>query len=569
MIVLGINPATHDAAAALFDDYRLLAAVSLERLTRRKGDGKGVPLECIAEVLSIAGMSPADVDIVVSTRGTVPRRYLPHLRRQTLEESGDESSASLAEEMRKARAVNADGFFDSAMFRAEHGFRAGVPVRFANHHRAHALPALFFTQWPDALLYTADGGGDNVHYSHRVFCEGTIDTLFGDDRWLLPERRVDSLGLAYAYATQALGYRALRHEGKLTGLAAFGEPTLIDVMAPHFRVDDEGRIDSDFESYGAMRRLIFALAAGQKPQDVAASIQKLLEDLILGSVTRLLERQPVRHLGLAGGVFANVRLNRLLAQRAQVDEIFVFPAMSDDGLAVGAVLEFLLERDGLAAWLDRRHHLDHVFFGRDHGAAIDRALTAAPGIRRLSDRPVPAAAELLAEGRIVAIFNGGMEFGPRALGARSILAAASDRRVNDTLNARLERTEFMPFAPVVRDVDAARVFDLGAVNRYASRFMTITCLVRPEWRERIPGVVHVDGTARPQVAERKTNPLYYDILTEYEARTGLPVLVNTSFNVHEEPIVNTPEECCRALADGRIDFVVTALGVYGPGERRK
>ncbi|MSO89060.1 MAG: hypothetical protein EXQ89_03710 [Rhodospirillaceae bacterium] len=569
MIVLGINPATHDAAAALFDDYRLLAAVSLERLTRRKGDGKGIPMECIGEVLAIAGLSPGDVDVVVSTRGTVPRRYLPHSRRQTPEEPGDEHSASLAEEMRKAGVLNADGFFDAAMFLAEHGFRSGVPVRFANHHRAHALPALFFTQWPDALLYTADGGGDNVHYSHRVFREGAIDTLFGDDRCLLPERRVDSLGLAYAYATQALGYRALRHEGKLTGLAAFGEPTLIAAMAPHFRIDDEGRIDSDFASYGAMRRLIFALAEGQKPQDVAASIQKLLEDLILGSVTRLLERHPVRHLGLGGGVFANVRLNRLLAERTPVDEIFVFPAMSDDGLAVGAVLEFLLERDGLAVWLDRRHHLDHLYFGRDHGAAIDRTLTAAPGIRRLSDRPVPAAADLLAKGRIVAIYNGGMEFGPRALGARSILAAAGNRGVNQTLNARLERTEFMPFAPVVRDVDAARVFDLSAVNGYASRFMTITCLVRPEWRERIQAVVHVDGTARPQVAERKTNPLYYDILTDYEARTGLPVLVNTSFNVHEEPIVNKPEECCRALADGRIDFVVTAVGVYGPGEPQK
>jgi len=155
-----------------------------------------------------------------------------------------------------------------------------------------------------------------------------------------------------------------------------------------------------------------------------------------------------------------------------------------------------------------------------------------------------------------------MEYGPRALGARSILANPSRRETHDLLNKRLARSEFMPFAPVIAADKASTVFDINEVNSYACRFMTITCNVKPQWRERIAAVVHIDGSARPQTIERETNPLYYDILAAFERESGLPVLVNTSFNVHEEPIVNKPSECLKALADGRIDFVVTTRGIY-------
>ncbi len=569
MIILGIHSGFHDAAAALFDDYRLIAAVSLERLTRRKGDGRGVPTECIDEVLEIAGLRRQDVDTIVSTRGALPWRYFSHFRGGRLIEGklrqllGREKLKDMTIELRRAGEMQAERIFNAALFNTDHDFRADTAVCFANHHFAHALPSLFFTDWEDALLYTADGGGDNVQYSHRVFRDGALHSLFGDDRWLLPEKRIDSLGLAYGYATQALGYRINRHEGKLTGLAALGEPSLYDEIARHFRLDADGRIDSDFESYLAMRGFIFALAKDCAPADVAASIQKVLEDFIFAAITRLLDRHPVRHLGLSGGVFANVRLNRLLAEQTSADEVFIFPAMSDEGLAVGAALQHLLERDGLPEWLTHRGRLDDVYCGRDFGEGIDRALSMAPGVRKVSDSPVATTVDLLAQGRIVAIYAGRMEYGPRALGARSILASPVERSINDSLNLRLKRTEFMPFAPVVRHVDAERVFDIGRVNRYACRFMTITCAVRPEWRDRIPAVVHVDGTARPQIAERRTNALYYDIIDGFARRTGIPVLVNTSFNVHEEPIVNRPEECVRALLDDRIDFVVTERGAYG------
>ena len=231
-------------------------------------------------------------------------------------------------------------------------------------------------------------------------------------------------------------------------------------------------------------------------------------------------------------------------------------------MTAGGALCYLPQRDGLAHWLSQRRRLHDVYFGRDYTNLIDNSMEALAEVRRTTESPAEGAARRLNAGQLGAIYVGRMEYGPRALGARSILANPSRRETHDLLNKRLSRSEFMPFAPVITAEKAATVFDVSAVNAYACRFMTITCNVKPEWRQRIAAVVHVDGSARPQIIERKTNALYYDILNAFERESGLPVLVNTSFNVHEEPIVNKPSECIRALLDGRIDFVVTTQGIY-------
>ena len=569
MLILGVHPGYHDACACVYEDYRLRAAVALERLTRRKIDGGRLPVEAIDECLDIAGRSRGDVDAVVLGRGAFPWRYYTHFTGRRLVEGrvrlliGREKQKSMEREMVRAGRTDSEAMFDADAFRRDLGLRPGIPVRFFNHHLAHALPTLFHTNWNEALLYTADGGGDNVQYSLRVFKDGRIDTLYGGDDCFLAPMRIDSLGLAYGYATQALGFRINRHEGKLTGLAAYGQPELAGALARHFRIADDGTIVSDFASNPAMRRFVFDWAKGQPRENVACSVQKVLEDFVLEAVRRLLGRTGVRHLGLAGGVFANVRLNQRLAEELPVDEVFVYPAMSDQGLAAGGVLQFLLERDGLAHWLGRRYRLDSLYYGRDYTGAIDRAFAADPRFQRVAGDPVAATAEFLAQNRVVAIYTGGMEYGPRALGARSILAAPVDAGINDTLNRRLQRSEFMPFAPVVRRQDAGTVFRLDERTLYAARFMTVTCSVRDDWRARIPAVVHVDGTARPQVIEHAANPLYCDILSAYAERSGIPVLINTSFNVHEEPIINSPAECLRALAEDRIDFVATTDAVWG------
>ena len=569
MIILGIHPGYHDAAACLFDDYQMIAAVALERLTRRKIDGGRVPFEAVEECLTIAGIPITQIDAVVLGRGAFPWSYYNHFRGGRLIEGkvrlaiGKEKHKSMERECVRSSTSDSLSIFRSEIFLSELGARSDVSVSFYNHHLAHALPTLFHTDWDEALLYTADGGGDNVQYSHRLYKHGQLKTLYGGDEGLRSPMRIDSLGLAYGFVTQALGWRINRHEGKLTGLAAFGEPLAFDVMAKHFTVNEQGQILSDFKSNVEMRQLFFNLAKQHSKQNMAASVQKLLEKFILRSVRQLLELYPVRQLGLAGGVFANVTLNRILSDEADLDEVFIYPAMGDHGLPAGGVLQYLLERDGLDVWLSNRSSLDDLYFGRDWNANGDEAFENDSRIMAVSKSPIEYSAKLIASGKVIAIYTKGMEYGPRALGARSILASPSDAKINDILNKRLGRSEFMPFAPVVAEKDANKVFDLDKTKQYAARFMTITCDVRADWRQKIPAVVHIDGTARPQILKRAVNPLYYDILEAHKKNTGLPVLINTSFNVHEEPIINSPEECIQAVLDNRIDYFVTSRAVYG------
>jgi carbamoyltransferase len=396
----------------------------------------------------------------------------------------------------------------------------------------------------------------------RGLKDGALECFYGDDRWLTKTLKETGLASAYGYATVACGFRMLRHEGKLTGLAAYGEPKLSDEMAAQFRFNDKsGLIETDFKNWAAMREKFLAICQGHDRETIAASIQKVAEDFTVQSVRWWLKRTGARRLALAGGLFANVRLNRLLAETLPLAEVLIFPAMGDDGLSVGCALAFLQQRDGTAAWLSHRHRLDDVYLGQDFENRIDATLAAA-GMKRLPGAPLETAVELIRAGKAGAIYAGRMEFGPRALGARSIIASPHDHTINDNLNKRLARSEFMPFAPYVLEEDASRVFEINNVNRYAARFMTITCAVKPEWRERIPAVVHVDGTARPQIIHDRSNPLFAGILRRFRDATGLPVLINTSFNVHEEPIVNRPEECLQALQDDRVDFVVTEHAVY-------
>jgi carbamoyltransferase len=567
MLILSLHSGPHDSSAALFDDYRLLAAVAEERLNRVKGSG-GFPEQSIAEVLRIAGVERRHIDVLVCTRCLFPRHYFNHrwpherVREQMRRLAGRPKLHEISLVLRKNPGHRAEDVFDAGALAADLGLRRDARVFFSNHHFTHALPSLFFTDWEEALAYTADGVGDQVYYSHYLLKDDRLANLYGDDRWLCQADATGSLGLAYGCVTEALGWKINRHEGKLTGLAAYGEPTLFAEMLRHYRVDDGGRITMDFPDHRAMRECFQALALTETRENAAASVQALLEHCIREAVSRLVEKHEVRRLGLAGGVFANVRLNRLLAEGLGLDEVFVVPPMGDDGLVIGGALQFLLERDGLLAWLSQRRRLTDVYWGGDPNADVERVFGASAAVARVEEDPTSTAALWLAQGRIGAIYNGRMEYGPRALGARSILASPADPEIHQQLNRRLQRSEFMPFAPVVAEADAGAVFDIGPVTRYAAHFMTISCEVRREWRERIPGVVHVDGSARPQIVARADNPCYFDILAAFRARTGLPALVNTSLNVHEEPIVNRSEECLKTLEDGRVDFVVTPQALW-------
>tara|TARA_R110002110_G_scaffold85816_1_gene223378 strand:- start:129149 stop:130858 length:1710 start_codon:yes stop_codon:yes gene_type:complete len=567
MLILGLNLGMHDGAAALFDDYRVLGAVQLERLSRRKNHGNGYTKECVDALMSMAGVSPADVDAVCFSRGFVKTAHLNlGFRRDTNYRLrrlfGKDVFKEIAGELVRNDTTDPTDIVDVDGLKAFYGLRPDTQVFFANHHLSHALSALFYSAGDNTLVYTADGVGDNVHYSIAHADGQKIENFYGDDRWLFRDRDVNSLGLAYGYVTQALGFRMNRHEGKITGLAAFGAPELLPEFQEQFFLDERGVVATKFASHHEMRAFIESFAQTHTREVLAASIQALLETLIVESATGFLERTGADSLALAGGVFANVALNRKLAEIDGVRNIFIFPGMGDEGLAVGNVLQFLLSRDGSASWHDARRPLEDVYWGPSHPPEALERLAVESGFRKIDGDPAQVAAELIRDGLAGAIYQGAMEFGPRALGARSILASPSEKEINNIMNDRLGRTEFMPFAPVVLEEFASEVFDIDDVNAYAAKFMTITCNVKDAWRERIAAVVHVDGSARPQIIDRPANPLYFDILNAFHGLTGIPVLINTSFNVHEEPIVCTPAEALRALSDERVDFLVNAQGVY-------
>lgn len=568
--ILGICASGHDASACLFKNYELIAAVGLERLSRIKSEGERTPIEAIREVLEIGRILPTELAGVALSRSHFPVRYfdyrdfpLVHRVRRGFQAFDKEKTAPSRKEASIVGQPDLHKIFRASRFLRDAGLPENLPLRFYDHHLAHGLPALFHNPaWEDALLYTADGGAETGFYSFRHFHQGRLDTIFGGEEMFLGPHPVSSLALAYGFATQALGYKINRHEGKLTGLAARGKPVHFDDLRSRFKVDSMGRILATFPDHKAMRRHMNQLAAKSNREDVSASVQQLVEVVGMESIRNLQCSRPARHIGLSGGLFANVRLNQCIADSGLFETVFVYPAMSDQGISVGGALNFLLERDGMEKWLSQRHLLSSLYLGRDYTQEIDRLFSSSPEIIRDSDSPVEATAKALIQGQAVAIYTSRMEFGPRALGARTVLASPVARDINDSLNARMDRSEFMPFAPVVLEEYADEVLELPSASRYSARFMTITCPVRPHWRERIPAVVHVDGTARPQLLRRTENPLYYDILTAFHQHTGIPVLVNTSFNVHEEPIINSPSECLRALVDDRVDAVVTTKGLY-------
>jgi carbamoyltransferase len=468
--------------------------------------------------------------------------------------------------MRKSGARHAAEVFRGDAFLAREGF-AKARLAFFNHHLAHGLAAYFYSGFEEALIHTADGTGDGVAYSARIGRPDGIELLFGgDEEGIFAPRQANSIGLMYGAFTHALGFRPNRHEGKLVGLAARGEPVAAQRVLECFQVDDSGRVHARFRKNRDISDMAADICRGLSPADAAASIQVATETLMTRSVTTLMRRTGMRSLAVGGGVYANVRMNRHLLETTGAEAIFIYPAMGDDGLPIGGALEILLGLHGAKTWSANRVPVSSMLLGRDHRADAEALARAYPALRlspsRAPEDVIAAAVDALAAGKAVGLHEGRMEFGPRALGARSILASPARRDINDSLNARLSRSDFMPFAPVVLAERASEVFDIHPGAAHAERFMTITCDVKPEWRERIPAVVHIDGSARPQLVDPEPRTFYRRILEAWYARTGVPVLVNTSFNVHEEPIVDTPAQALDALAADRVDLLVVGGRVF-------
>ena len=569
--ILGLA-SSHDASACVFIDGRLAAAISQERLTRRKNDGCRLPLEAMEHALQIAGIARADVDGVALMHSFFPERYfrresffkevVARVVRARRRIQGEERQMNVNDLLKRAarRGEGIAPFFRRAPFLADLGLRPDARVRFYDHHATHAMAAAWYSGFEDCAVLTIDGVGElNIFHTESLWSGGRLE------RSAFSDRAGASPGEYYEAITAALGFIPLRHEGKVLGLAAHGDAAkLYAEFAKALRATPaKDGFESDFvgraDAYAAREAYLEALVRAHPREHVAAAAQAVFEDAIAEVARALLARSGRRALAVNGGVFANVKLNQRLAALPELERLFVFPAMSDTGNSVGAALLSLREFSSTPA----PETLRSVYWGSQWDAqACERALGAA-GIaaERLGEEALVArAADAIHAGRVVGWFQGRMEFGPRALGNRSMLARPIDAEINRTLNARLARTEFMPFAPSVLEEHAAAVFDNAARSADCLPFMTITCNVKPEWRARIPAVVHVDGTARPQTVSRATNPLYWRVIEAYRRRSGIPLVLNTSFNVHEEPIVCFPENAVQALVDDRIDCL--ALGPY-------
>ncbi len=398
-----------------------------------------------------------------------------------------------------------------------------------------------------------DGGGDGVSAKAFRVRDGRIVELSKVPSF-------DSLGAFYSYITQICGFKAGRHEGKITGLAAHGDPKYLDLLDSLLTFRDGGFVNVGgifFNS--AVEEIRARLPEDFNREDLSASIQVHAENLVLAYVSHWMEQDGSPDLALAGGLFANVRINQKVHELPGVERCFVHPGMSDVGMGIGAALAAYYESNPSPS-VDTRC-LEDVYLGPTYSdTEIELALGEAAADYDRPDDLEAEVARLLVDGAVVARFDGRMEYGPRALGNRSILYRPDDPSVNDWLNEALGRTEFMPFAPVTTAEDAGRCFVGMEGAERTSRFMTITFDCTDWMKKHCAGVVHVDGTARPQVVRREDNPSYYRIIEEYGRITGVPVIINTSFNMHEEPIVCSPKDALRAFMLGHLDYL--AIGPF-------
>jgi len=573
MKILGISAHYHDSAAALLIDGVPVCAVQEERLSRSKGDA-AFPLSAIECCLEHAGLEPQELDAVVFYE----RPMLKFDRILTC------ALRAFPRSWRAFPKAMKNSLGEKVWMRGIISSHLGVPgnkILFTEHHQSHAAAAFLTAPTRRAAILTTDGVGEWAtltvgHGERRVNGATTID--------LTREIRFPhSLGMLYATFTAFLGFAVNDGECKVMGLASYGRPTMVDQVRRLIHPTPDGAFTLDLDyfefqttverSYSSRFVDLFGpprnpyepidleTAEGRRYADCAASVQRVLEDTLV-DMTRALHRETeLPDLCLGGGVALNGVANARILRESGFDRVFVPSAPGDAGCALGCALY----ADRIHFGNPDREIPDHPFWGPSVDGDELARLAREDGqlMNELEDGDLieETAADLEA-GRVVGWMDGAMEFGPRALGHRSILAAPHSVEMRDRLNRDIKyREEFRPFAPVVPSEAASRYFDLSAGGARLARFMSGVFPVRPEWRSRLAAVTHVDGTARVQVLERDMAPRLHALLQAYGRRSGIPVLLNTSFNVAGEPIVN------RAV-EGYLTFRRCGIDVLVAGQTR-
>ena len=435
---------------------------------------------------------------------------------------------------------------------------ADLPRQNVRHHHAHAASAYYCCPWPDedVLVITLDGSGDAHCGSVWIGREGRMQHLL----WIPSPH---SVGNVYTAFTRHLGFLPTRHEGKVLGLAAYGDPgPFAALLLSHVTLEkDYPKFDTDLAQLVYQRfspDVAARLAGTLKREEVAAGLQHFTEVVVLDFIRNWVAKTGIGKLAVAGGVFANVKLNQRIMHLDEVENLYIQPNMGDGGLSLGAAKVAHSEHSPAA----RPVFMHTAYLGPDisnaeAAQALEKAGLASE-VFATTDQMAAGVADILAAGKVVARAAGRMEYGPRALGNRTLFASCSDPSINAWLNEKLKRTEFMPFAPIIMEEYAQDYFIGWKPEHVSARFMTITYDATDFAKQHIPAAIHVDGTARPQVLREEDNPEVYAILKAFHARTGIAALFNTSFNMHEEPIVCSAEDAVRAFQQGHLDALICA-----------
>lgn len=576
MTILGIT-ITHDGTLCVFKDGKIVFSIGEERLNRVKCY-IGFPFRALEYVVENKIIDPKKVDLVAVSSGTFKKIWA---RSYAFELNEDKKYYDFVnfkepkdfyindEEWKKISSDEECKAYVEKKIKvllAKSGIEA--PIAFVDHHLSHAASAYYSSGKNEALAITLDGEGDSLSATVSVCKDGKINRIHSE-----PVKH--SIGYLYSEVTKFCGFRATRHEGKITGLAAHGD---VNRSKDHFEKEVLCKNGSIYFKKGAginpliefikiklkltrdgnlWQRIIFGLG-DISHKDVAAGVQYILEKRVCEFVSYWADKTGIQDVVTAGGVFANVKLNQRVTELSNVKSFFVHPDMGDGGNAYGA-----------AAYSYFKDHpytpsrINSVYFGPEFSNdEIRKILSSYPELTfEKSNDIAKDTAKLIANNVIVGWFQGRMEYGPRALGNRSIVASSVDATINKWLNERMKRTEFMPFAPSALYESANEVFQIGKdTSKFPAEFMTVTFDMKKNWAKKAPAVAHIDGTARPQLVRKEINPKYHALISEYKKLTGIPLVINTSYNVHEEPIVCRPEEAIKSLVSGVVD--VLAIGDY-------
>jgi carbamoyltransferase len=555
MNILGISALDTDCTAALIQGDKIALSAGEERFSRIKQHA-GFPHKSVEFILNRSGLSPDDIDIVaypffpwytealLISKGFVQNSFYNLFQDDNIR-SKFYHFAYYAKFCKNALQDHKKYNQDLIQSLKDLGF--DKKLRRVEHHLAHSASAFYTSGFEEALIITLDAYGSELAGSIST---GSVEGI----RRILDIKYPHSLGLFYSQVTEALGFKPTRHEGKIVGLASYGDPSVLfnDVFK---------RFNGAAPGYsyvsGLNMKYCRELAKKYSREDIAAAYQAVLERVVRDMVEFHVKKYGYKNVVLAGGVTANVKLNQRVFEIEGVEKIYIHPNMGDGGTGSGAAL-YCASQSGKDL---KPYALHDAYFGPSYSDdEIKAALDKKNLMYRFSDKIEKDIAELISQGKVVARFNGAMEYGPRALGNRSVLYHAKDPTVNDWLNKRLGRTEFMPFAPATMYEFREKCYINIQGAEHTATFMTITFDCTDFMKESSPAAVHVDGTARPQLVREDINPSFYRIISEYHKLTGIPSVINTSFNMHEEPIVCTPYDAVRAFTLGKLEYL--AIGSY-------